>query len=122
MPEKSPSPGGTGQDVEAYTLLSSPHLSRGKREHGKELATNAKWSAQRQPVCLLLLQDTGHPWLLPEQSSPVFSPTGKALGVCQMICHDAEIKLPMVTAIETNTPFKKDLCLCLEVPKNQSIQ
>lgn len=120
MPEKSPSPGGTGQDVEAYTLLPPPPEARGSTVRSWPQTQNG--SAQRQPVCLLLLQDTGHSWPLPEQSSPVFSPTGKALGVCQMICHDAEIKLPMVTAIETNTPFKKDLCLCLgEVTKNQSI-
>lgn len=102
MPEKSPSPGGTGQDAEGslYNSFPLPVLQRQEGALTKESATNTKWSVPRQPACLLLLEDTGHPLLLPEKNTPSFSPTGKALSVCQVIL-DAEVKVPRVTAMET---------------------
>lgn len=102
MPEKSPSPGGTGQDEAAGESYSLPSLQKARGSTHQGVATNTQWSAPRQPAHLLLLEDTGHPSLLPEQKTPTFPCTGKALSVCQGT-RDPEIK---VAAIETNIPVR----------------
>lgn len=88
-PEKSPSPGGTGQE-EAALPLPSLQKARGGAHQG--VATYTKWSALRQPVYRLLLEDIGQPLLLPEQNPPTSSPIGKVLSVCQET-RDAKIEV-----------------------------